>query len=214
MVIITMSSKLVSTVASASAQQPFLSTFSLSPNLVGSAWMISSSIFTTYYTTAFLKNGSTLKIPSKKLDELKHGQLAVAMGSASDLNQNGKPLFLSNLTRPKLLTLYRFGGSLLLGLLVHPKFFQLNHRVVHTLIHMKDFLLPAIFLFTANYYNSVALDRIGISLTYTSKCGIPLITVLFTLFLHGFEAMPSALALLSLVRESSSIIVSFLCKAK
>lgn len=64
---------------------------------------------------------------------------------------------------------------------------------------MKDFALPAIFLFTANYCNSIALDRIGISLTYTSKCLIPLITVLFTLLMDGSTALPPALALLMLL---------------
>lgn len=61
------------------------------------------------------------------------------------------------------------------------------------------FLLPSLFLFIANYSNSIALDRIGISLTYTSKCGIPLITVLFTLLLDGISALPSNATLLSLL---------------
>jgi drug/metabolite transporter (DMT)-like permease len=45
----------------------------------------------------------------------------------------------------------------------------------------------------------MALDRIGISLTYTSKCGIPLITVLFTLLLDGISALPSNATLFSLL---------------
>ena len=48
-------------------------------------------------------------------------------------------------------------------------------------------------------FHSFALDRIGISLTYTSKCAIPLITVLLTLFLDGSQALPNALALGTLV---------------
>lgn len=63
----------------------------------------------------------------------------------------------------------------------------------------KKFLLPSLFLFIANYSNSIALDRIGISLTYTSKCGIPLITVLFTLLLDGMSSLPSTATLLSLL---------------
>lgn len=50
-----------------------------------------------------------------------------------------------------------------------------------------------------NNNNSIALDRIGISLTYTSKCGIPLLTVLLTLLLDGVGALPNAAALASLV---------------
>jgi Triose-phosphate Transporter family len=45
----------------------------------------------------------------------------------------------------------------------------------------------------------VALDRIGIGLTYTSKCGIPIITVLLTLLLDGMSALPNMAALLSLI---------------
>jgi len=64
---------------------------------------------------------------------------------------------------------------------------------------MQDFALPAAFLFVANYCNSIALDRIGISLTYTSKCIIPLITVLTTLLMDGVGALPSSLALAMLI---------------
>lgn len=46
---------------------------------------------------------------------------------------------------------------------------------------------------------SLALERIGISLTYTSKCGIPLITVLLTVLLEGVSALPNVAALASLV---------------
>lgn len=48
-------------------------------------------------------------------------------------------------------------------------------------------------------FHSVALDRIGISLTYTSKCGIPLITVVLTALLEGLGALPNAAALASLI---------------
>jgi drug/metabolite transporter (DMT)-like permease len=68
-----------------------------------------------------------------------------------------------------------------------------------TISSSKSFLLPSLFLFIANYTNSIALDRIGISLTYTSKCGIPLLTVLFTLLLDGINALPSRLTLCSLI---------------
>ena len=61
------------------------------------------------------------------------------------------------------------------------------------------FLFPTIFLFIANYSNSIALDRIGISLTYTSKCGIPLITVLLTVLVGGLEALPNTTTLLTLL---------------
>jgi Triose-phosphate Transporter family len=43
------------------------------------------------------------------------------------------------------------------------------------------------------------LDRIGIGLTYTSKCGIPIITVLLTFLLDGVHALPSVATLASLI---------------
>ena len=46
---------------------------------------------------------------------------------------------------------------------------------------------------------SIALDRIGIGLTYTSKCGIPIITVLLTLLLDGVHALPNIPTLISLI---------------
>lgn len=64
---------------------------------------------------------------------------------------------------------------------------------------MPSFYLPAAFLFVANFCNSISLDRIGISLTYTSKCGIPLITVLLTVLLDGPSALPPMAALLALI---------------
>ena len=149
------------------------SSLSQSANVVGAAWVLSSAIFTTYSTTTFLKFQGP--------EVIKRG------GSA-----------LSALSRPGLLTLYRFGGSLLLGIIAHPNF-NLGKRVEDTLQNLPAFTLPAIFLFVANYANSIALNRIGISLTYTSKCAIPLITVLLTLILDGKSALPSKETLLSLI---------------
>lgn len=105
----------------------------------------------------------------------------------------------SSLSRPTLLTLYRFSGSLLLGILFHQPILAVMDRIKQTIASLPLFALPATFLFVANYANSISLDRIGISLTYTSKCGIPLITVLLTLLLDGVDALPSTLTLLSLI---------------
>jgi hypothetical protein len=113
--------------------------------------------------------------------------------------KDSKNVSSSSLSRPTLLTLYRFSGSLLLGILCHQPFFAVMDRIKQTIASLPLFALPATFLFVANYANSISLDRIGISLTYTSKCGIPLITVLFTLLLDGVNALPSALTLLSLI---------------
>lgn len=138
---------------------------------VGAAWMLSSAIFTTYSTTSFLKYKSESNIEQR----------------------NTSPL-----SRATLLTLLRFGGSLTLGLLIHPDF-QIVDRIMETWKLLPAFALPAAFLFVANYSNSISLNRIGISLTYTSKCAIPLITLILTIVLDGVKALPSVPALLALL---------------
>ncbi|KAL3782009.1 hypothetical protein ACHAW5_004528 [Stephanodiscus triporus] len=206
---------LVVTTASSSSAVASLSSMasSIASNKywVGSAWMVSSAILTTYSTTKFLKHLGQEKVSSKP--SIAHGSSHAALQFDSILNNDNstqkyhrskapqKSPGLS-LSRASLLTLYRFSGSLLLGLFLHSHFYQLSMlipRFLKTINAAKMFLLPSLFLFIANYSNSIALDRIGISLTYTSKCGIPLITVLFTLLLDGISALPSNATLLSLV---------------
>ena len=170
-----------SSVASAAKE----ATVTLAPSLlnnvraVGAAWMISSVVFTTYSTTSFLKH--------KYMNDGGRGK------KATFVKPEG-----SRLPRATLLTLYRFGGSLLLGMLAHPDLHVVD-RVRETIHLLPPFALPAIFLFVANYANSISLDRIGISLTYTSKCAIPLITVLLTVILDGVSSLPNVPVLLSLL---------------
>lgn len=161
-----------------------LSSLANNVNFVGSAWIVSSALLTTYSTTRFLK----FEVPAAE-------------------QKSGAPLQESSalsLPRPSLLTLYRFGGSLLLGLLAHPDFHTLK-RVKDTWEAVSDFALPAAFLFLANFANSISLDRIGISLTYTTKCAIPLVTVLLTLVLDGAKALPRLPVLLSLIPIAAGI---------
>jgi len=148
-------------------------------------WLLSSAIYTTYATNAFL--------------EYKAPPLSARTNSGDK-----KPLLQipahkwSSVTRPTLLTLCRFGGSLLLGLVVHADF-RVWERVVETARAAPHFLFPAACLFTANFSNAISLHRIGISLTYTSKCAIPLITVVLALCMDGPKALPHGLALASLL---------------
>lgn len=86
-----------------------------------------------------------------------------------------------------------------MGLLLHPDIHLITQRLHSTFTNIPYFTLPALFLFIANYANSISLNRIGISLTYTSKCGIPLMTVLLTILMDGMGALPNAWALLSLM---------------
>lgn len=162
---------------SASPQPSLLSSLGGNTQLVGAVWMLSSALFTTFSTTKFLKyDENPVGNPSQGRFVLRH----------------------FNRPRPTLLTLYRFGGSLLLGLLLHPNL-RIVERVRDSMLVFPDFAMPAVFLFIANYANSISLNRIGISLTYTSKCGIPLITLLLTLMLDGRKAMPGVLTLASLI---------------
>jgi hypothetical protein len=157
---------------------PSLSSISSNVQIIGSAWMVSSALFTTYSTTKFLKFKSSPSNPGIP---------------------NKLPI-----SRSTLLTLYRFSGSLLLGLLAYPDLHVVN-RIRETLSLCPAFALPAFFLFIANYTNSISLDRIGISLTYTSKCAIPLVTLLLTVAWDGVQALPSTSVLLTLIPIAAGI---------
>lgn len=178
--------------------QATLSSSSLSKNvnLVGSAWMVSSAIFTTYSTTTFLKYRHP---PSNMLVDQKGNELLTKATTSAVQASNEKSKMSSfYLDRPTLLTFYRFSGSLLLSLLLpSPQYFRARLSTIASQI--PSFFLPATCLFIANYFNSIALDRIGISLTYTSKCGIPLITLLLSILIDGKSTLPSKLTLLSLL---------------
>lgn len=188
-----------STSIASAAGTSILSSIGGHKGFVGSAWVLSSALLTTYSTTSFLK------YTAPEQDEI---------AAAGDKGRNGGDFWSrmrfeeekepnsvssSSLSRPTLLTLYRFSGSLLLGILFHQPLFAAMDRIKQTIDSLPLFALPATFLFVANYANSISLDRIGISLTYTSKCGIPLITVLLTLLLDGVNALPSTLTLLTLI---------------
>ena len=180
---------------------------------VGSAWIISSALLTTYSTTSFLKYSGPgihdemdgISNPKKNKNafgdfwaRLKRREKEQDDGTVDvvsiESNRSGNAL-----SRPTLLTLYRFAGSLFLGLIFHQPLLAVMDRIGETVASVPLFALPATFLFVANYANSISLDRIGISLTYTSKCGIPLITVLLTLLLDGPAALPSTLTLMTLI---------------
>ena len=187
------------------------SALSLSSNVkvIGGLWMVSSALLTTWSTTTFLKyqppdtvsssNGNN-KNKIKKLSS--RNPLATATSSTKSNNLLTSKLL--KLPRPALLTLFRFGGSLLLGLLLHTDV-HIVKRVQETLAAIPDFAVPAAFLFVANYANSIALNRIGISLTYTSKCAIPIFTVLVTWLLDGAGALPNLPTLLSLLPIAAGI---------
>lgn len=154
------------------------------PQTVGVAWLLSSAIYTTYATNRFLEYKSPTLSPRTE-----HSTKRFLSIPAHKFK---------SVTRPTLLTLCRFGGSLLLGLVAHTDF-RIMDRVKETIRAAPAFFLPALFLFTANFSNAISLHRIGISLTYTSKCAIPLITAILSLLIDGPKALPHGLALASLL---------------
>ncbi len=188
---------------SAAQQAPgFLSSLANNPHVVGATWVISSSIFTTYSTTKFLKytDNTSTTLPTYHRPLAKNKKSTSLASSVSTAVEN----VTSNLPRPVLLTLFRFGGSLLLGLLLSNPF-SLPTRLQSTLRILPHFALPAAFLFLANYSNSISLERIGISLTYTSKCAIPLMTVFLTMLLDGVHSLPSLPTLMTLLPIATGI---------
>lgn len=191
---------------------------------VGSAWILSSALLTTYSTTAFLKYrgedkarpgdpvvgamGATLPTLGSILNSGRDSEPPQRLRRAdAQAPLGGAPLLA--LSRASLLTLYRFSGSLLLGLVLHPRPRLLPRlllpRLLRTLLHARPFLLPALLLFVANHTNAVALDRLGISLTYTSKCAIPLVTVLLTLAADGPKGLPPPAALAALLPIAAGV---------
>jgi drug/metabolite transporter (DMT)-like permease len=173
--------------------------------VVGAAWLISSAFFTTYSTTAFLKFGMEDHESHARFRKSprpwKGAGYSTTLPLVSKLPQSQSILtrILGGVSRPTLLTLCRFSGSLALGLFLHADMSGVARRVRETWRLAPSFALSAIFLFIANYCNSISLQRIGISLTYTSKCMIPVITVLLTIFLDGLASLPNFKAILCLV---------------
>lgn len=198
---------------STSVASPLVAAWSNSA-VMGSSWMFSSIIFSTYFTTEFLKyeeKGQTSKIKELNNDFIVRQQEFVNTQKLRLLQKQRHAISknlseaLTSLSRPQLLTLYRFSGSLLMGIFVHTNVYAWKQRLLDTIRYMPDFALSAIFLFVANYSNSIALDRIGISLTYTSKCIIPLITVLLSLSVDGLKALPCLPALLMLIPIATGV---------
>lgn len=173
---------------------------SSNPHFISIAWIVSSSIFTTYFTTLFLKYpqfspNAFLTRGTKEDGSLSTRYNALSVDSKVVCRTNDST---ASLDRPTLLTLLRFGGSFLMGLLLREDLGRIPTLAIQTALNMRYFIASAMFLFVANYCNSISLNRLGVPLTYTSKCAIPVFTVLFVLFLDGPQALPSVVAVGSL----------------
>jgi hypothetical protein len=139
--------------------------WSTNPLVMGAAWMLSSAIFTTYSTTKFIKYPpSTLAPPvhetrkSRPLPTLERSHQRHWMPlHPSRQKILLRPPFLSPSSR---LTLYRFAGSLFLGLLF-PLAGSMRQRWSETVRAIPPFLLPAVCLFVANFANAYVEVRTG-----------------------------------------------------
>jgi hypothetical protein len=76
------------------------------------------------------------------------------------------------------LTLFRFMGSALLGCVANGLGLGGDRVSLKSFFKLiPSFLVPSLFLLGANLFNSISLDKGGITLTYVVKAGIPLVTV-------------------------------------
>ncbi|GMI32417.1 hypothetical protein TeGR_g11551 [Tetraparma gracilis] len=167
-----------------------------SPLLAGALFVLSSSLLTTYTTTSFLSHpgvrGSSLPAPGAKSP----------LSPPSPLSPLSSPL--SSLGRPLLITLYRYAGSLLLSLL------SLSPRASPARLSgtLPPLFVPALSLFGANLFNNFSLAEMGISNTYTTKCLIPVLTLLLSLLAPSSDPLPPFPALLSLLPVSLGVFLS------
>jgi hypothetical protein len=202
---------------------PVWSSLTTNPFVVGMAWMITSSIFTTYSTTRFIKyqkpiatsecyNGNTATPPilQRYGNKLMHMNQRIhhmvnPFHKKSNQQPNKEPIiqlvarnqepssFTSttgsqhrypqqhhsppspqlqqlqhqqqqSLSPSSMLTLYRFAGSLLFGLILHRDVVgAFRERLYDTIMAIPTFLLPAICLFIANFTNTYEIIICNIS---------------------------------------------------
>jgi hypothetical protein len=168
--------------------ESLLTSMSGNPVLVGTLWFLSSSIFTTYTTMRFLRHGNTANQKLKKHDAIDcyrntssfrirknagkcnksslsmYGGISQTMTLIAPTNvavTDTRESLLDKIPAASLLTMYRFAGSLLVGLFCFKAHYpqsmlSLFLQRCSTTIHYatNDFLLPAIFLFLANILNA------------------------------------------------------------
>lgn len=104
------------------------------PHIVGAAWFASSALFTTYSTHKYLK----YEPPSSTNDLRKDPLIASRSMKLAPADQ---------------LTIWRFFGSLCIGLVLSSNFDVLG-RIQKMLQVSSSFALPGIFLFVANLSNA------------------------------------------------------------
>ena len=189
----------------ATLMQP--STSAIESALVGASWFTVSSILTTYSTSAFL------------LHPRSSGKAKEASSSSSVLLNS----VIGKTTSPLLLTLWRFGlsqaaSTVTLALLY---FFRdpgsrmpsaaARAAVSRLCKTLPVFFVPAVSLYAANLFNSYALATSGISLTYVTKCSIPIFTLLLSPLLIGRSGVANVSAARKLMLIPISLGIAMSC---
>jgi drug/metabolite transporter (DMT)-like permease len=95
--------------------------------------------------------------------------------SSAFLSTYANSTYLKTFADPVLHTFIRFAGSAILGTVTLLVTKQV--KVSDIPVTVKRVAKPAVFLFIANYANSIALEKTGITLTYIIKACIPVFTV-------------------------------------
>lgn len=96
--------------------------------------------------------------------------------SSAFLSTYANSTYLKTFQDPALHTFIRFAGSAMLSLIALVGTGEVAASKVLSIV--KDMAIPAVFLFIANFANSIALEKAGITLTYIVKACIPVFTVI------------------------------------
>lgn len=96
--------------------------------------------------------------------------------SSAFLSTYANSTYLRTFGDPILHTFIRFAGSAVLGTVTLLLTKQIKLHEIPVVV--KNVMQPALFLFCANYANSIALEKTGITLTYIIKACIPVFTVI------------------------------------
>jgi multidrug transporter EmrE-like cation transporter len=185
-------------VLASSSLSNVVSSLSSNPQVIGAAWLASSSILSTWTTTKFLKFKRGPFTKSRRNSSVVFDDQNAIQGRNLQLLLRSHVEQFFSLPPASMLNLYRFAGSLFLATMI-PDFAMWQQKLRDTFSSIPAMALPATFLFIANFANSIALERIGISLTYTFKGITPILTVIGMILLDGRGALPNRWALASLL---------------
>ncbi|GMH48920.1 hypothetical protein TrVE_jg8760 [Triparma verrucosa] len=184
---------------SASLKSTSKAALSAGAPLIGLSWFLTSVFMTMPSTSQFLQYEPSKERRNERTNEpsSNFGNPVLTLRAAA----------LKNVEKPMQLTLYRFGFSKIISLATFTVLNIPQHGLIKSPLvlfaqlkrTLPSFLLPACCLFLANLFNSYSLSTLGISLTYVTKCSIPIFTLLLSPLLSPSTPPPSLLSKLSLL---------------